>query len=208
MPEKIIKDVSGPEEFSPPFFCTPLTGTDKKILLLNSASRNFDTGFVLGAAVRCKWGFPQVLACAPFMSDGTPFPTVFWLVCPYLDKRCAELETEHKIPVLEKELENNREAVEKWHKEYAELRKKLLSDSETKNIANCDAVMESFDKTGVGGINRLKKPCTAKCLHLQTATMLAWKHPAEAWLRMELGCTECPDSQCNCKLSAENILPE
>ena len=200
MAETTTKNAAKPEEQNPPFFCSPLTETDRKILTANSRSGSFDTDFIAGVAVRCGAGCPQVLVCRPFMSDGTPFPTLFWLACPYLDKRCAELETEHKIPVFEKELEANREAVEKWHKEYAELRARLLAESDTKNVKNLSAIMKSFDKTGVGGINRFNNPCAAKCLHLQTATMLAWKHPCRGQLMSELGKTECSCACCKEKL--------
>ncbi len=200
MAEATIKNAVRPEDSNPPFFCSPLTDEDKKILLANSRTDNFDTGFIKGVAVRCSAEYPQVLVCKPFMSDNTPFPTLFWLVCPYLDKLCAELETEHKIPQFEKELEANRETVEKWHEEYAKLRAALIAENSTKNIKNLSAIIKSFGRTGVGGINRFNNPCAAKCLHLQTATMLAWKHPAEAWLRKELGCTECGEACCKEKL--------
>ena len=35
-------------------------------------------------ATRCSWGYPVVLAVAPVLEDGTPFPTTFWLSCAHL----------------------------------------------------------------------------------------------------------------------------
>jgi hypothetical protein len=35
-------------------------------------------------AVRCPAGAPAVIAVAPLLEDGTPFPTYLWLTCPVL----------------------------------------------------------------------------------------------------------------------------
>ncbi len=35
-----------------------------------------------GVAARCRFGFPQVVVNRPLGDDGTPMPTLFWLVCP------------------------------------------------------------------------------------------------------------------------------
>lgn len=197
MAETDIKDIKQEEVF-PPVFWSKLTEADKRVLLVNNDARKFDTEFVYAVAHRCAHGFPQVLACRPFMSDGTPFPTIFWLVCPYLDKRCAELEAEHKIAELETELEKKSEEIIQWHNEYSALRKKLAESLSLSKIKNIDAVLKSFEKYGVGGIN-LAKPCTAKCLHLQTATMLGWKHPCADWLLSQIGKSECSCGECkNC----------
>jgi len=198
MAEAVINEKIKQEDIFPPAFWCELTDRDKGVLLANSSSRKFDTEFVYAVAKRCRHGFPQVLACRPFMTDGTPFPTLFWLVCPYLDKCCAELEAEHKIPELERELEKYAEDVKQWHKEYAKLRKKLTETADLNCVKNLEAILKSFEKYGVGGIN-VEKPCTAKCLHLQTATMLGWKHPCAEWLLSQLGETECKNCECkNC----------
>lgn len=46
------------------------------------------------AAVRCGWGLPAVLRVQPQLSDGTPFPTTFWLACPLANKHVGRLEAE------------------------------------------------------------------------------------------------------------------
>ena len=43
-------------------------------------------------ARRCHLGVPMVIENAPFLDDGSPFPTRFWLVCPLLVKRASALE--------------------------------------------------------------------------------------------------------------------
>jgi len=43
-------------------------------------------------AVRCPFDRPAVSEQAPFDESGAPFPTQFWLTCPYLVARLARLE--------------------------------------------------------------------------------------------------------------------
>jgi uncharacterized protein len=43
-------------------------------------------------AVRCPFGCPAVVEQEPFDSAGTPFPTQFWLSCPYRVARVARAE--------------------------------------------------------------------------------------------------------------------
>ena len=45
-------------------------------------------------AVRCPHGFPAVTAQAPRTEDGTPFPTSFYLTCPWLVAAVSRLEAE------------------------------------------------------------------------------------------------------------------
>ncbi|HEY5506960.1 MAG TPA: DUF501 domain-containing protein, partial [Coriobacteriia bacterium] len=43
--------------------------------------------------VRCERGAPAVIAVAPRLADGTPFPTAFWLTCPRLVEAVGALES-------------------------------------------------------------------------------------------------------------------
>ncbi|HET8607866.1 MAG TPA: DUF501 domain-containing protein [Gaiellaceae bacterium] len=43
-------------------------------------------------AVRCPWGRPAVTEQAPFDERGEPFPTTFYLTCPWLVAAIARLE--------------------------------------------------------------------------------------------------------------------
>jgi hypothetical protein len=42
--------------------------------------------------VRCPYGRPAVTEQAAFDEDGRPFPTTYWLTCPYLVASVARLE--------------------------------------------------------------------------------------------------------------------
>ena len=43
-------------------------------------------------AVRCPYGFPAVTEQAPFGPDGEPFPTTYYLTCPWLVAALARIE--------------------------------------------------------------------------------------------------------------------
>src|SRR3970282_589139 len=41
---------------------------------------------------RCHLGLPVVVQVPPFLEDGTPFPTRYWLTCPLATSRIGRLE--------------------------------------------------------------------------------------------------------------------
>jgi hypothetical protein len=41
---------------------------------------------------RCHLGLPTVIRVPPFLDDGTPFPTTYWLTCPLAVRRIGRLE--------------------------------------------------------------------------------------------------------------------
>jgi hypothetical protein len=174
-------------DISLPTFWTPLSENDVILLRKRNRRRRFDISIVYAVAARCSFGFPQVLVCRPERKEGSPFPTLFWLTCPYLDRKCGELESLHKIRELEELFSTRPTEVARWHKEYALLRKSI---SET-----------GIDiPTGVGGIDSQGAPNAVKCLHLQAATWIGWRyHPAADWLQKEFGAAECSNGLCgNC----------
>ena len=44
-------------------------------------------------AVRCGWGRPAVIVSPAILSDGTPFPDLAWLTCPWLIELVAAEES-------------------------------------------------------------------------------------------------------------------
>ncbi len=114
-----------------------------------------------GVARRCAVGLPVVIVNEPFLSDGSPFPTTFWLVCPKAVKAVSALEASGLIGEVEKEIASNadlRAALLKAHTEYAKYRKRLAQSTHP-----------SLD-TGIGGVRHL---ASIKCLHAHYAHHLA-----------------------------------
>lgn len=187
-----------PEDFVPPVFWTPATAQDIDVLVAQRTGRRFDPSIVKFVAKRCGAGFPQVVVCAPLSNNGHPFPTLFWLTCPYLDKKCGALESQQKIRELENSLKQQQETLQRWHSEYAALRVSLLHAEERAALAaERPAIWKSISETGVGGIDSAASASAPKCLHLQAATWLGMgKHPAEDWLRAHLGALDCGRQSC------------
>ena len=59
---------------------------------------------VVGIAARCLCGRPTVVATAPRLPDGTPFPTTYYLTHPAAVKGASTLEAEHVMDALNEEL--------------------------------------------------------------------------------------------------------
>ena len=45
------------------------------------------------AVARCHLGLPTVIAVPPYLDDGSPFPTRYWLTCPLAVRRIGRLES-------------------------------------------------------------------------------------------------------------------
>lgn len=163
--------------------------------------RKFDASVILCVVRRCSFGCPQAAVTYPIM-HGAPFPTIFWLTCPHLEKICSALESDHKIPEFEQILASKPEETENMHGKYAELRMALMRCMlRIKKDDLCGLngkVIRVLEESGVGGIDYKAAPYGAKCLHLQTATWLGMgSHPAAEWLAEHIGPLEC--SECLCK---------
>ena len=130
---------------------------------------------LLGVPVRCSYGYPQVIRVRPLI-DGEPFPTLFWLTCPYLAKEVDRLEAVGWIGRLERRLaadETLRVGMEQAHRRYAEERSALLSEDERRTIES-RGLASGLLKKGIGGIADRRR---LKCLHLHVAHALADENP-------------------------------
>jgi uncharacterized protein len=128
-------------------------------------------------AVRCPYGFPAVTEQAPFGPDGEPFPTTYYLTCPWLAAAIARLEAGG--------------GVERWSRAAAEdprLRESLArADHEQRELR------PELD-VGIGGTRTVGN---LKCLHAHAAFALARPgyELGEAVLD-EAGERWCPDERC------------
>ena len=182
----------------PPAFWTALTEADCAVLEYQRRGRRTDSSDVLYVAARCRFGCPMVVVSSPVSSDGRPFPTIFWLTCPYLNRRCGELESAQQISELEKLFQEDPQKIKAYHSRYAKLRMGLLTAGQQQKLPEMnDGVRRVITESGIGGINWKDGTAGAKCLHLQTATWLGMgEHPYEEWLRGAIGEAECPDGIC------------
>jgi uncharacterized protein len=104
-------------------------------------------------AVRCPFGRPAVTEQAPFDEDGRPFPTQFYVTCPFLVAAISRLEAAGGVEVWTRAAADDPElhaSLERAQLEQRELRPELAA--------------------GIGGRTR---PGSLKCLHAHAAFALA-----------------------------------
>ena len=79
----------------------------------------------------CNLGLPTVVGVPPFLDDGTPFPTMYWLSCPLAVKRIGRLEGMGAVKQLQEYGIANPEfaqALEERHAEVAVERNREIGD--------------------------------------------------------------------------------
>jgi hypothetical protein len=104
--------------------------------------------------VRCPWGPPAVTEQQTFDESGEPFPTTFWLTCPYLVAALARIEAAG--------------GVERWTRATAEDAE--LADSLRRAHEEQRALRPELD-LGIGGAGPEARGL--KCLHAHAAFALA-----------------------------------
>jgi hypothetical protein len=104
-------------------------------------------------ALRCPHGFPAVTEQAPFGADGKPFPTTFYLTCPWLDAAIARLEAAG--------------GVERWSRA-AESEPTLAA-----SLVRADREQRELRPELDVGIGGTRVPGKLKCLHAHAAFALA-----------------------------------
>ena len=154
-----------------------------------------------------------VLICRPLTQKLKPFPTSFWLACPYLMRIAGELESQGGVRKLETWLAAHNKFKE-WrvfNLLHQQIRLDLLSNGSRSRrgdlmqkifLSRCKPeIYKSLRRGGVGGINYLdlNNKIYVKCLHLQLASFIALNyHPGAEWLREKLE-NRCPAVNVNYK---------
>jgi hypothetical protein len=121
--------------------------------------------------VRAEDGTPAVIANAPFLFDGTPMPTRYWLVDAHLREVVSRLESTGGVRQAEAALSMG--AIEAAHRRYAEERDALIQPDR----------LGPRPSGGVGGTRR-----GVKCLHAHLAWWLTGADdPVGAWTAQQIG---------------------
>ena len=113
---------------------------------------------VVGIAARARDGAPTVVATAPRLDDGTPFPTFYYLTHPELVAGISTLEADGVM----RELNDLLEADESLRDAYRAAHEAYLRDRAA--VGHVDEV----DGISAGGM-----PVRVKCLHALAAHALA-----------------------------------
>ena len=87
----------------------PVSLEDQRII---SSQIGREARGVIGIPRRCVYGYPQVVTVYPLINS-TPFPTIYWLTCPYLHREIAVLEATGMIARLERAIATDHELRER-----------------------------------------------------------------------------------------------
>lgn len=113
---------------------------------------------VVGIAARNERGEPTVVATAPRLEDGTPFPTLYYLSHPQLTAEASRLEADGMMTELNELLASDEEI----RAAYAHAHEQYIADRETLQT------VPELDGISAGGM-----PTRVKCLHALVAHSLA-----------------------------------
>ena len=140
-----------------------LTPTDQDIRVL-SAQLGRTVRDVIEIPARCVCGNPLVAATAPRLSNGSPFPTVFYLAHPAITAAASRLEAGGLMYVMTDALAADTELANRYtlaHENYLAERERI------RLISGTDEVPE-IENISAGGM-----PTRVKCLHAVIGHTLA-----------------------------------
>ena len=118
---------------------------------------------VVGIAARCVCGKPTVVATAPRLEDGTPFPTTFYLTSPGAVRACSTLEATKVMEDFNQDLADDgdlRIAYQRAHEAYIAAREELGRELQ-------------LDVPEIHGVSAGGMPTRVKCLHAVVGHALA-----------------------------------
>ncbi len=144
---------------------------------------------IIQIARRCSYGFPVVIESSPVL-EGKPFPTIYWLTCPYLRYQVSRLESNGGVARFEGLLSKS----PKLYAEYVEahLKSKEKAVELAQNAPN--SVLKRLSKCGMGGIEDFEH---IKCLHMHVAYHIGGiKNPVGRMILCELKNVECNNGIC------------
>lgn len=129
---------------------------------------------------RCHLGLPVAIAVPPFLDDGTPFPTRYWLTCPLAVLRISRLESAGGVRAAEERLAGDPELAAAHGRataRYAAERDALIADDAPRHRPS----------GGIGGTR-----AGVKCLHAHYADHAAGnENPVGSWTAGDVEPLDC-----------------
>ncbi|MGH3506749.1 MAG: DUF501 domain-containing protein [Nocardioidaceae bacterium] len=113
---------------------------------------------IVGVAHRCPCGNPDVVATAPRLGDGTPFPTFYYLTCPRAASDIGTLEASGLMREMTDRLATDEVLAAAYHHAHE---------------AYLSARREHGDVVEIDGVSAGGMPDRVKCLHVLAAHALA-----------------------------------
>ena len=107
---------------------------------------------------RCACSAPLVVQTEPRLSDGTPFPTTYYITCPRLAGAIGTLESSGLMKDMQEQLEKDLELAQHYQRAH----ESYLADREALGH------VQELDGISAGGM-----PSRVKCLHVLIGHSLA-----------------------------------
>jgi uncharacterized protein len=135
-------------------------------------------------AVRCKYGYPAVIASPGLLDDGTRFPTALWLTCPWVGEAAAA--------------EESAGATAQWSERASTdpALAQALRNADEQVRARRTAESGGEDPCPSVGIAGQRDPLGVKCLHAHAAAALAGIDDPIGVAVLERCGRDCPDGRC------------
>lgn len=135
-------------------------------------------------AVRCGLGYPSVIATSSLLPSGEPFPTLFWLTCPYLRDSVGRLESAGEVEAWAARLAGDPLRAERMREADAAYRSARAAES------------GGADACASVGIAGQRDPLGTKCLHAHVAAALAGIDDPVGLGILGAMRSECEDGRC------------
>jgi hypothetical protein len=136
-------------------------------IIYNQLNRKVDN--ILSITLRCKYNYPQVIQCFP-LKDNKPFPTLYWITCPYLIEEVSKLESDSLIKTLQLKIIEDHDLNEQvYHAHLEEIKKRLIILGDQLEELP-DNIKKKIKESGIGGTGDFNK---IKCLHMHLASFLS-----------------------------------
>jgi hypothetical protein len=119
---------------------------------------------VVAVAHRCPCGLPDVVATAPRLADGTPFPTTFYLTCPRAASAVGTLEAGGLMREMTRRLAADADLAAGYraaHEDYLRRRDEVGAAAGTGPVPQ------------IAGVSAGGMPTRVKCLHVLVGHALA-----------------------------------
>lgn len=129
----------------------------------------------VGVVARCPYGLPLVIRTSPRLEDGSPFPTLYYLVCPVAVREVGRLEASGFMREMEALLARDAKIADAYARAHERYR------------AQRDAIVAIDDASSAGGM-----PDRVKCLHALYAHERADANPIGAIVRDKIEPLDCP----------------
>lgn len=133
---------------------------------------------------RCRYGFPNTIASPSRLDDGTPFPALVWLTCPWLLQRVGDMESAGGASSWTEKIAQDSSLAEALDAADQALRSARASESADEDVCANVGIAGQKDHTKV------------KCLHAHLGLALfGIADPIGTAIISEIG-DVCPDRRC------------